>query len=327
MKKRPNLSYNHRASSIQDYYVLVTGASKGIGRACALHLDQLGMTVLAGVRTEADGNALRAESSGRLIPMLLDITNQEHIDTLAQTVQAHVGQAGLWGVVNNAGIAIAGPVEFVPIDAWRHQLEVNVIGQIAITQALLPLLRETRGRIVMMSSIGGRHTEPMIGAYSASKHALEALSDTLRCELGGAVQVSLIEPGIIKTPIWDTSQQTFERLFQQMPPQMPLLYGPHLTVLQEFVTAGKTQGIPPEKVASAVAHALTARRPRTRYLVGIDARIKAVLAGLPDRLHDALINALIHAMAKGKPVPPIHSDPPPQTMPDHGRRISGEQQL
>lgn len=326
MKKVPNLSYNHRATSIQDYYVLITGASKGIGRACALHLDQLGMTVLAGVRTESDGNALRAESSGRLIPILLDITNQAHIDTLAQTVQSLVGKAGLWGVVNNAGIAVAGPVEFVPIDAWRHQFEVNVIGQVAVTQALLPLLRETRGRIVMMSSIGGRHTEPMIGAYSASKHALEALSDTLRCELGGAVQVSLIEPGIIKTPIWDTSQQAFERLLEKMPPQMPLLYGPHLIVLEAFVTAGKTQGIPPEKVASAVAHALTARRPRTRYLVGIDARIKAVLTGLPDRLHDALINLLVQAMAKGKPVPTTHSDSTLQTMPDQRHGVPGVQQ-
>lgn len=294
---QPNMGIRSKHITMSKKYVLITGASKGIGRACALYLEHKGMHILAGVRSEEDGAALQAVSSGRLVPIILDITNNVHIEMLAQTVQHHVGNEGLWGVVNNAGIAVAGPIEFAPPDALRRQLEVNVIGHMAVTQALLPLLRQSRGRIVMMSSIVGRMPEPMIGMYAASKKALEALTDSLRCEVHGAVHVSIIQPGVIRTPIWETSRETFAQIFDPMPPHMEQRYAPHLATVDILAQLSATKGSDPEKVAHAVAHALTARHPRTRYLVGLDAHLKAVLALLPDRIRDRLFHWAIHAIA------------------------------
>ena len=163
--------------------VVVTGASSGIGRACALHLAALGLQVFAGVRRAEDGAALQAASSARLTPMLLDVADETSIRAATDTITAAVGEAGLAGLVNNAGIGVAGPLEFLPLAEFRTQLEVNVTGQLAVTQALLPLLRQGRGRIVNMGSIGGRIAAPFVGPYSASKFALEALTDALRMEL------------------------------------------------------------------------------------------------------------------------------------------------
>src|SRR5579862_2288927 len=180
--------------------VLITGASTGIGAACALYLDARGFRVFAGVRNPADGEALRARSSSRLAPVLLDVTNSDSLRDAAAVINETVSETGLHGLVNNAGIAVGGPLEVLPLDDLRRQFEVNVVGQLAVTQAMLPLLRKARGRIVNMGSIVGRAPVPLVGAYSMSKAAVAAMTTALRLELDlWGIDVSLIEPGAIAT--------------------------------------------------------------------------------------------------------------------------------
>lgn len=270
--------------------VVVTGASKGIGRACALRLDRIGFRVFAGVRREADAEALRREGSSRLETVLVDVTDSAAIGALGERVASAVGEAGLAGLVNNAGIAIAGPLEFLPPAELRRQLEVNVTGQLAVTQALLPLLRAARGRIVNMGSISGRMALPFTGAYAASKHAIEALTDALRVELmPWGIHVSLLEPGSIATPIWQTSIAAAEAIAEEFPPEAHEYYGETMDRVRGVVADNDRTGLDPEAVARVVEHALTARTPRTRYLVGRDARLRALIRRLPDRLRDRLI--------------------------------------
>jgi NAD(P)-dependent dehydrogenase (short-subunit alcohol dehydrogenase family) len=206
--------------------VVVTGASKGIGRACAMRLDRQGFRVFAGVRRVADAEALRKEASDRLEPVLVDVTDQAAVTALGEHVARSVGDDGLVGLVNNAGIAVAGPLEFLPPDELRRQLEVNVTGQLAVTQALLPVLRRARGRIVNIGSISGRLALPFTGPYAASKHALEALTDALRIELmPWGIHVSILQPGAIATPIWETSIAAAEAVSDRYPPQAHDYYG------------------------------------------------------------------------------------------------------
>ena len=196
--------------------VLLTGASTGIGRACVEHLDGLGFTVFAGVRTQSDADSLREGGSARTRPLLLDVTDAESIRVAADTVE-ETFPAGLSGLVNNAGIAVGGPVEFVALEEWRRVLEVNFVGQIAVTQATLPALRRARGRIVNVTSIGGRLATPFFGPYNASKFALEAVTEALRLELRRfGVQVSAVEPGAVATPIWDKGRAASEQLLGSM---------------------------------------------------------------------------------------------------------------
>ena len=268
--------------------VVVTGASTGIGQASALHLSALGFEVLAGVRKEEDAERLRAAG---LRPVLLDVTDQGSIEAAAATV-GEASAGGVTGLVNNAGIAVSGPLEFVPIDELRRQLEVNLIGQVAVTQAFLPMLRAARGRIVNVSSIGGRVALPLLGPYAASKFALEAVSDSLRRELRHlGVKVSVIEPGGIKTPIWQKGNAAAEAMLESMPADAERLYGALISAIRrESLRIAEERGLPPAAVAQAVGHALTARRPRTRYLVGRDAKLRAAAARvLPDRAFDALV--------------------------------------
>jgi NAD(P)-dependent dehydrogenase (short-subunit alcohol dehydrogenase family) len=272
--------------------VVVTGASSGIGRACALHLAALGFRVFASVRRAEDGAALRAASSARLTPVLLDVADETSIRAATETITAAAGAAGLAGLVNNAGIGVAGPLKFLPLAEFRTQLEVNVTGQLAVTQALLPLLRLGRGRIVNMGSIGGRIASPFVGPYSASKFALEALTDALRMELRSwGVHVAIVEPGTVATPIWEKSVARTDRLVQALPHQAQTLYGAAFAALRAVAerTGKEGLGVPPEVVARAVAHALTARRPKTRYLVGWDARIGVLFTLVPDRLRDCVM--------------------------------------
>ena len=184
--------------------VVVTGSSTGIGRACALGLDRAGFAVYAGVRKAEDGDALRA-AAPRLEPLIVDVTDGEAIAAAAERVREATG-GRLAGLVNNAGVAVAAPVEGVALDELRRQLEVNVVGQVAVTQAFLAMIRAARGRIVFMSSIGGRNALPFVSPYNASKHAIEAIGDSLRQEMRPfGVEVSIIEPGSVATPIWDKS--------------------------------------------------------------------------------------------------------------------------
>jgi NAD(P)-dependent dehydrogenase (short-subunit alcohol dehydrogenase family) len=261
--------------------VLVTGASTGIGEACALRMAERGWDVWAGVR--------RPESSpahARMKPLRIDVADSASI---AEAV-AQVGDAPLDGLVNNAGVAVAGPVEFLEIDALRRQLEVNLVGQVAVTQAFLPAIRRAGGRIVFMGSIGGRSHPPYMSPYGASKAGIAAVADALRRELREwGLHVSLVEPGTIATPIWDKGETDAEETLGALPERGRELYGEKLERLAKFAIAMGRRGKPPGAVADVVEHALTASRPKTRYLVG-DAKIQApLLALLPDRVGDALI--------------------------------------
>jgi NAD(P)-dependent dehydrogenase (short-subunit alcohol dehydrogenase family) len=268
--------------------VLVTGASSGIGRTTALYLDQQGFRVFAGVRKDADGEALK-QASPRLVPVRIDVSDAASIAAARAWIESQT--TSLAGLVNNAGISVTGPVEFLPIDEWRHQLDVNLLGQVAVTQAFLPLLRAARGRIVNVGSIGGLFAAPMFGPYSASKFAMEAFNDALRRELRPwAMQVVMVEPGAIATPIWNKGVSTADDVLAGLPPATMELYGPVITNIRREALAMNQRGIPPERVARVVHHALTARWPRTRYLVGMDAKVQAFVARwLPTRLVDAVI--------------------------------------
>jgi NAD(P)-dependent dehydrogenase (short-subunit alcohol dehydrogenase family) len=270
--------------------VVVTGASTGIGEACALLLDRGGFQIFAGIRKQADAEALKRKASARLTPLFIDVTDAASIAAAAEAVLGAVGEAGLAGLVNNAGIAIAAPLEFIPAVELRRQLDVNVVGQIAVTQAFLPLLRNGRGRIVNMGSIGGLLALPFTGPYNASKFALEALTDSLRMELRPwGIEVSIVEPGGIATPIWDKSAAEGDEMARTFPQRAHDLYGSAMDALRRVAAATGKAGSPPEDVAEAVMHALTAKKPKTRYLVGWDARFRAMLRFLPDRIRDGLI--------------------------------------
>jgi NAD(P)-dependent dehydrogenase (short-subunit alcohol dehydrogenase family) len=270
--------------------VLITGASKGIGAATALYLDRRGLRVFAGVRREEDGVRLRAQASDRLIPIMLDVTDTAAIEQARNVVQDAV-EDGLAGLVNNAGIVVPCPIEVLPLEDFRTQLEVNVMGVLGVTQAFLPLIRRARGRIVNVSSINGRVAVPFNTAYATSKFALEALSDGLRNELKRwGIHVSVVQPGAITTPIWESSIERAKRIAVGLPSEARELYSRALTKLERHSGDPPRHALPPERVARVIHHALTARRPKTRYLVGWDARVGALLkAVLPDRMMDFLL--------------------------------------
>jgi NAD(P)-dependent dehydrogenase (short-subunit alcohol dehydrogenase family) len=270
--------------------VLISGASTGIGRACTEHLDNLGFTILAGVRKQSDADSLRGAGSGRTQPLMLDVTESESIASAMRTVD-EASPAGLAGLVNNAGISVGGPLEFVAIDEWRRQLEVNFIGQVAVTQAALPALRKARGRIVNMTSIGGRLASPFLGPYNASKYALEAVTDALRLELRQfGVEVAAVEPGAVATPIWEKGRASAEQATASMPAEAHQLYSAGIAAISKFISLGERTGVPPLEVARAVEHALTASRPKTRYVVGRDAKMRLILTRLlPTRVMDRVV--------------------------------------
>ncbi len=262
---------------------LVTGASRGIGRVVAGALAEQGWTVYAGVRSEANGEVLRAAG---LHPVVVDVTDAEQVAALPEAVGRRLD-----GLVNNAGTVVGGPVEALELGALRHQLEVNLVGQVAVTQALLPAIRAARGRIAFIGSVSGRVSTPQLGAYAASKFALEGLVDALRVEVRPwGIRVALIEPGSIDTDLWRGAQQTNDRTEAAMSPTHRELYGAQMKALRKMTSRIQARTAPPEKVASAVQHALTAVRPRTRYLVGADARAQLVLRTvLPARIWDAAL--------------------------------------
>ena len=270
--------------------VLVTGASTGIGAATVLRLDRAGWTVFAGVRRPADGEALRGRSTGRLRPVILDVTDGATITAAHSTVAAAVGEAGLHGLFNNAGSAVAAPLEYLPLDDLRRQLEVNVIGLVAVTQAFLPLLRRARGRIVITGSTNGFLAPAFVGPYAASKHAVEALADALRRELRPfGLEVALLEPGDIATPIWERSAAAGRELEARLSDEARARYGAAIEAVKAYAAETARKASPAEEVAAVVEEALTAERPRTRYLVGRGATTQHLLARwTPDRMLDGL---------------------------------------
>jgi NAD(P)-dependent dehydrogenase (short-subunit alcohol dehydrogenase family) len=272
--------------------VVVTGASTGIGRATALYLDKKGYRVFAGVRKQADAKSLAEEGSDNLTPITIDVTKERSIKAAKDKVSRAVGKNGLAGLVNNAGVGDGGPVETMDLDVLRNVLEVNLVGQVAVTQAFLPQIRKVPGTIVFIASIGGRIASPFMSPYNTSKFAVEALGESLRQEVAPwGIDVAVVEPGSIDTPIWKKGAETIEDQFAKMPPNTKRLYGKQLKRMDEVLTETANRGIAPEKVAKVIHTAISSENPKHRYLVGRDAKIAARLKGtLPDRTFKKLID-------------------------------------
>lgn len=274
--------------------VVVTGASSGIGEAIALGLALRGFRVYAGVRRQTDADALLAQAATlktRITTVILDVTKADHIASVVDRVGNETGSSGLAGVVNNAGIAVAGPMEFIPLEDLREQFEINVLGKVALTQALMPLIRSSHGRLVFIGSVSGLVSSRLLGSYAASKFALEAVADAFRRELQPwNIGVSIVEPGRIATPIWQKSVEMAMTRLERMPPEATSRYE---AVMKDVINGAEEAtkvGTPPAAVARAVHRALTDARPRTRYFVGTDAHIINVLRRvLSDPLFDRLI--------------------------------------
>jgi NAD(P)-dependent dehydrogenase (short-subunit alcohol dehydrogenase family) len=272
---------------------VVTGASTGIGRACVGQLARAGARVWATVRSDKDEESLRRDHPDVRV-LRMDVTDADSVAAAGAQVTA----AGpLHGLVNNAGVALPAPLEHIPVELFRRQLEVNLIGQLAVTQAMLPALRAARdqdadARIVMIGSIGGRIAAPMLGAYHASKFGMVGLADTLRAELApSGIRVILIEPGAIATPIWDRGGSAADELMEQATPEMLERYSAQIAVARKGAARSAKRGLPPDRAAAAIVKALTAANPRPRYLVGPDAHAAAVVAQLPYRLRYRLTAA------------------------------------
>jgi NAD(P)-dependent dehydrogenase (short-subunit alcohol dehydrogenase family) len=261
--------------------VVVTGASSGIGLASALRLARAGWRVLGGVRTEEAAASLREAG---VEPITLDVTDGGQIAAAAEAVGAE-----LHGLVDNAGIAVAAPLELVPLEELRRQLEVNVVAQVAVLQAFLPALRQGGGRVVLMGSVGGRSALPFLGPYAASKHALEAFADVLRVELAPwGMKVSIVEPASVKTAIWTKGAEHADAMRGGLDDGAAELYAARIAKFRE-VALKRGPGIDADIVARAVEHALTASRPKARYLVGRDAHLRAWIERLPTRLRDRVL--------------------------------------
>jgi NAD(P)-dependent dehydrogenase (short-subunit alcohol dehydrogenase family) len=274
--------------------VLITGASRGIGHATALRLAGKGWDVFATVRRTEDGSRLVAEApAGKVQTLQLDVTDAGQVEQLVGALPERLD-----AVVNNAGIVVTGPLESLTADAVRRQLEVNVIGPIAVTNAVLPKLRSSRGRIVFVSSLSGRISTPMSGAYNASKFALEAIADAWRLELKPwGIGVSLVEPAMTDTDIWRKAREQQDSTENAMAPEHRDLYDRHLDGFRKTIPRLQRMAKPVEGVAAAIELALTASRPKARYVVGLDAKAQArVTAMMPQRVKDAIL-----AMATGTP--------------------------
>ena len=269
--------------------VLVTGTSSGIGAATVAAVIDSGFRVWATVRNEADEQRLVAAHGPAVTVLRCDITESDQVAALGTAVAA---RGGLVGVVCNAGIAVPAPLEYLPLDQLRHQLEVNLVGQLAVVQAVLPTLRTTRGRIVVVGSIADRVALPMLGAYHASKFGLLGLTDSMRAELTPTgVRVVLIEPGAVRTPIWETGRVRGEDLLAAAPLEARTRYQSQIDHTRADALRSADHGLPPAAVASVIAKAMTVRNPRPRYLVGRDAQIAAMIARLPHRIRYRLTAA------------------------------------
>jgi NAD(P)-dependent dehydrogenase (short-subunit alcohol dehydrogenase family) len=268
--------------------VLVTGASRGIGNSIATHLAATGWDVFAGVRSEEDAAKVKTASQC-ITPVILDVTNSDHLAALDDLLPERLD-----AVVNNAAVAAGGPMEAVTPTELRRLLEVNVVGQLAVTQAVLPRLRRSHGRIVFISSLNGRVSFPLLGAYSASKFALEAAADALRMELKSwDIPVVVVEPAQTKTDMWRAAHGFVEETAAAMPAEMRQLYKRHLPGLGKVLAMSQKMALPPVKVAEAVEEALTARRPRARYVVGVGPRLMlASVTKLPTPVRDRLLRAI-----------------------------------
>ncbi len=301
---------NKKALSPHGKYVLITGASTGLGLATTIHLAEQGFEVLAGVRKEDDGKALQKSGpAGRIHPVVFDVTDESSIAKAQAAVAAIVGERGLWGLVNNAGICISAPLECVPTDLLRKQLEVNVVGQVAVCQGFLPLLRQGAkqrdgARIVNITSGLGTVAVPYMGSYSAAQFAKEAVSDAMRRELAPMnIAVSVVAPGAIWTPIWAKIAEDAEQALAKAPAAVSALYREtFLRFVQGNEAGARASQTKPEDVAAAVLAALTEQKPATRYRVGADVRRGSLLARvLPDTMIDKMFKPIVTPAPVGAP--------------------------
>lgn len=280
--------------------IVITGASSGIGKATALTLDQMGFHVFAGVRKQNDFETLQKEGSQSLEPIFMDVTDRQTIQEAVSYIETKVHNEGIMGLVNNAGIVIAGPLEHIPVSAFQHQMDVNVTGPLIVTQAMLPLLRKAekgRARIVNIGSIAGRTTSPFTGPYNASKHALKAITETLRMELlPWDIKVSSIEPGAVKTPIWDKTLALSDEIDQVMSKSAQKNYNTTINKVKHYARRAGENGTPVDKVVQAIVHALTTTQPKTRYKIGFDSRVRLLLEQFPDRLKEFIIRQVLSRM-------------------------------
>lgn len=269
--------------------VLVTGAARGIGRSIVEHLAAHGWDVIAGVRSQQDAEAVTIADPQRISAVILDVTDAENVAALNASLPERLD-----AIVNNAGIVVSGPMEAVTPDDWRKQLEINVIGQLAVTQAVLPRIRASRGRIVFISSVNGQLSMPLIGAYCASKFALEAAADALRMELRAwHIPVVLVEPAQTDTDMWRTADTMVVEAEAALTPQHRALYAKHIAGMKKRIPVSQKMAVPAEKVSAVVEEALTTRRPRARYIVGVGPKLQvALLTNLPTRLRDRVLRVV-----------------------------------
>ena len=270
--------------------VVITGASTGIGWAAAKLLLDRGFRVFGSVRKQADADRLKTEFGANFTPLLFDVTDEAAVLAAAREVRAALAGETLSGLVNNAGIAVAGPVLELGADQFRHQMDINVIGPIIATQAFGPLLgadaslKGPRGRIVMISSVAGKNGNPLISAYAASKHAIEGLSESLRREMMlFGIDVIIVAPGAVKTPIWAKADEVDISAYKNSP------FFPALERIRKFMTQLGETGLPPEKIAEAIADALTSAHPKVRYQITPDPMRHLITAILPKRTVDRII--------------------------------------
>lgn len=268
--------------------VVISGASTGIGAATTLLLAEKGLVVFAGVRNDDDARRLSAISPD-VRPVMLDVTQADSLARAAEIVRA--SGIALYGVVSNAGIAVGGPLEHVSMDDMRRQFDVNVFGALALAQSFIPLFSENGGRIIFVGSISGRLAMPYVGPYSASKFALRGLADALRVELAPArINVSLIEPGSVKTPIWAKGRAEVGQIASRLASTRPH-YKAALERIVSITEREARDGMPVEIVAATIAHALAARRPRAQYVLGAPAKMGSAVATLPTALRDRAVRA------------------------------------
>ena len=255
-------------------FILITGTSSGIGKACVLELDKLGFKIFATVRKQEDANNLKKETSKNVLPVIMDITDNLSIKSAYEVISKITDENGLYALINNAGIAIGGPLEFIPLDDVRKHFEVNVFGHIAVIQSFLKLLRKGKGRIINISSIDGKVITPFLVPYSASKFALEAFSDALNIELKAwNIPVTTINPGNIKTQMWMKSIENTRKQLSTYPEEMHVLYDKTMNKVLKAATKVSEYGISPNNVTKAVVRALYSKKPKRRYIVGLDANI------------------------------------------------------
>lgn len=277
--------------STENELIVITGASTGIGAATAREMAQRGFHVLAGVRRERDAEAIRTAG---VEPLMLDITNPDHIRALADRVREDPQSRPLRALVNNAAVQANVPIEIFGIDQWRNMFEVNLFGHVAVTQALLPTLLDDSGRVVNISSVGGKIAMATYGPYAATKFALEAVSDSLRREVAPhGVQVVVVQPGAVHTEMLGRAIAGAHDLIAAMTPEQRRRYGGLVRAVNGQAESSTRRGLPAEAAAAVIAKAITARKPRTRYTVGREAALLTAARLLPDRLLDRIFAAAL----------------------------------